>query len=64
MNCQDDEGNSLLHHAVLHSSYLFVLNLLERGVQKNISNNRGKTALDTVHEWDHEMRKLLEKDSL
>ena len=42
----DAQGNTLLMVAVLHHNFFIVKTLIELGVNKDLTNNKGQTALD------------------
>ena len=42
----DAQGNTLLMVAVLHHNFFIVKTLIELGVNKDLTNNEGQTALD------------------
>lgn len=45
----DAQGNTLLMVAVLHHNFVIVQALIQLGVDKNLTNNKGQTALDLAH---------------
>ncbi|KAD3337613.1 hypothetical protein E3N88_33133 [Mikania micrantha] len=49
VDIQDNDGNTVLHVAAAGKLTGMVLYLLKRGVDVNIVNNKGNTALDVVH---------------
>ncbi len=47
-NIQDDEGNTLLHYAVLECSLETILYLIEKGAEANIKNYNNLTPADLI----------------
>lgn len=44
----DGDGNTLLHKAIIEENTLLVANLIRKGIDINVQNNRGESALHTA----------------
>ena len=51
LNHRNHEGKNALHYAVRYEQPSMIQNLLDHGVDCNIKDNSGKTALDYAREW-------------
>ena len=51
LNHQNNERKTALHYAVKSEKRTMIQNLLDHGVDCNIKDNSGKTALDYAREW-------------
>ena len=61
LNHRNHEGKNALHYAVRYEQPSMIQNLLDHGVDCNIKDNSGKTALDYAREWNRsDLYKLLE----
>lgn len=50
LNYQNNEGKNALHYAVKSAKRTLIQNLLDHGVDCNIKDNSGKTAMDYARE--------------
>ena len=61
LNHRNHEGKNALHYAVKYEQPSMIQKLLDHGVDCNIKDNSGKTALDYAREWNRsDLYKLLE----
>jgi len=70
MNARDKDGNSALHHAVMHNQEVIAAFIVRKGADTRVRNEAGKTAMQMRQEAHHpveevkEVKKIVRQDSV